>query len=213
MVIDPSLWWDHQVLLKKARAYFAKPAPAGRTLFVGQANTIDPADTLPNVHSSAIMQFNGILESYNQSGIRYAYKYYGNDDHGSVPLIAEYDALRFIFDGYKLNVAKSLERPAYVTEHFARVAEKIGYRTSPPERIVDQLGQGALSRDTTIALALRQLNAELYPKSSNAFLALGNTLLLKRDTTRARAAFERAVALNPENQRASDALQKLKNGK
>lgn len=30
-------------------------------------------------------------------------KYYDGDDHGSVPLITEYDALRFIFKDYPIH--------------------------------------------------------------------------------------------------------------
>ena len=102
VAIDPSLWWDSRVLLKQARERFSKPGLAGRTLYVAQANTIQPGDTTLNAHFNAILQFNGILESFNKSGLRYAYKYYPGDSHGSVPLIAEYDALRFIFDSYNV---------------------------------------------------------------------------------------------------------------
>ena len=107
VAIDPSLWWDKSVLLKQAREQFSKPGLAGRTLFVGQANTIHAGDTTPNLHFSAIVQFNSIMETYNASGLRYAYKYYPNDSHGSVPLIAEYDALRFIFDSYNVPLGQA----------------------------------------------------------------------------------------------------------
>src|SRR5450631_524811 len=94
LAIDPSLWWDDRTLLKRAREYFSKPGLAGKALFVGQANTINPDDSLANLHFGSIIQFNSILGAYPQSGIRYAYKYYPADSHGSVPLIAEYEALR-----------------------------------------------------------------------------------------------------------------------
>ena len=32
--------------------------------------------------------------------MRFDYKYYAHDTHGSVPLIAEYDGFRFMFDYY-----------------------------------------------------------------------------------------------------------------
>ena len=71
-------------------------------------------------------EFNRLVESENRSGIRYAYKYYGNDDHGSVPLMAEYDALRFIFDGYKLDVLKSVHQPARIMICRTRLVFHIG---------------------------------------------------------------------------------------
>jgi predicted alpha/beta superfamily hydrolase len=216
VAIDPSLWWDGQLLLKQAKDYFGKPELAGRTLFVGQANTKSAEMPAMNVHFNSIVQFDSTVTASNKSGIRYGYKYYDSDDHGSVPLIAEYDALRFIFDGYKSDFLKSISHPEIVARHFDSVSARLGYRVLPPEGLVDQYGQVALSNptmsDTTKALALLQLNADLYPQSPHAFVVLGNTLLAKHDTTRARAAYEKAVALAPNDQRTRAVLVTL-NGK
>jgi predicted alpha/beta superfamily hydrolase len=213
VAIDPSLWYDDRLLLKKAKDYFAKPGLAGRALFVGQANTINPSDTTPNVHFSSILQFNSILESENQSGIRYAYKYYPDDSHGSVPVMAEYDALRFIFSSYKADLFKALENPAFVKEHYAKISESLGYQVQPPESMIDLMGHIAMGQDTTKAIALFQMNAELYPKSAKAYDALGEGWMAKGDTKKALGFFEQSLALNPKNRHAADMIQKLKGSK
>ncbi len=212
VAIDPSLWWDHRVLLKQTKDYFSSPRPAGRTLYVAQANTLRADDSLPNEHYASIVQFNRILEAYNRSGVRYGYHYYANDDHGSVPMIAEYDALRFIFDGFKLDLAQALDRPAYVTEHYADVSKQLGYAVLPPESIVDQLGAFSLPEPAK-AMAFRRMNTTLYPSSVRAWSTLGAALLASRDTAPAIAAFERAVALRPTNKDMQVTLRKLKGGK
>ena len=99
VAIDPSLWWDKRLLLNQAKAFFSQPRPAGRALYVALANTLGSDDSLPNGHYASIVQLNRILETYNTSGIRYGFKYYPDDSHGSVPLIAEYDALRKLIGG------------------------------------------------------------------------------------------------------------------
>jgi uncharacterized protein len=212
VAIDPSLWWDNQLLYKQAGAYFSKPAPPSRVLFVGQANTKDPVDSAKSVHYNTIVAFNKLMQSSNTSGVRYGYKYYDGDDHGSVPLIAEYDALRFIFDGYKVNTIATLDDPASIVTHFAKVSAQLGYKVLPPERTVDQYGQIEMGRDTTKAIEFMRINTELYPGSSRAFAALGNAYAAKKDTGKARAAYEKAVALDPKNKRARDALGKLSSG-
>ena len=210
VAIDPSLWWDSQVLLKRAKDYFAKPAPAARTLFIGQANTLSDTEPVPNVHFRSIRQFDTLMtQPSNKSGIRYAFKYYAGDDHGSVPLIAEYDGLRFIFDSYKLDMQKAARRPALIAEHFAKVSAALGYSVRPPERFVDRLS----GLDTSTTVAILRLNTDLYPKSPRAFSVLGNALLARRDTTKARAAFAHALELDPQNQQAKTALAKLPGGK
>lgn len=213
VAIDPSLWWDDRLLLKQAKDAFSRPAPAGRSLFVGQANTINADDSTANVHYASIVQFNSILEAYNRSGVRYAYKYYADDDHGSVPMMAEYDAFHFIFDGYKSRLLMSLDRPTYLTEHFAKVSAQLGYQVKPPESMVDMLGRVALSRDSTKALALLALNAELYPASPHAMASLGDLQLARRDTTSARASYQRAMALKPGYKQATDGLRKAEGSK
>ena len=212
VAIDPSLWWDKRVLLKQARERLSKPGLAGRTLFVAQANTISPGDTTLNVHFNSIIQFNSILETFNQSGLRYNYKYYPHDSHGSVPMIAEYDALRFIFDVYDVSLLEAIERPAFITEHFAQVSAAMGYKVDPPEGMLDLLGQVALGRDTTSALKLFEMNATLYPTSANAVASLGDVWLAKKDTTKALGYYEKALAMRPGLKKPKDMLQKLKKG-
>jgi predicted alpha/beta superfamily hydrolase len=111
VAIDPSLWWDDRRLLKQAPAFFGKATAPGRTLFVTQANTLVATDTIDNPHYNSIVRLNAIVEAGNASGVRYAFRYYPNDSHGSVPLISEYDALRFIFDGFQPDLFRALEEP------------------------------------------------------------------------------------------------------
>ncbi|MGE0553712.1 MAG: alpha/beta hydrolase-fold protein [Gemmatimonadales bacterium] len=211
LAIDPSLWWDDRLLLKQAKDIVSKPGLEGRALYVAQANTISPSDTTTkNTHFSSIVQFNSILETYNRSGLRYAYKYYEQDDHGSVPLIAEYDALRFIFDGYKLELSRSLEEPDYVREHFQQVSKIMGYRVNPPEGMLTLLGQVALMRDTTQAVRIFRMATELYPDRAGTHAALGEALLAKGEREAGIRALDRALALDPNNARAKAAREKVK---
>jgi len=214
VAIDPSLWWDNRTLLREAKARVSVPGRfANRALYVAQANTINAPDTTVNQHFGAIAQFDGVVRAFNQSGLRYGFKYYGDDDHGSVPLIAEYDALRFIFDGYKLPLMLTIDRPEFIREHFARVSAKLGYEQLPPESMLETLGRITMGMDTTKALAFFTMNTELYPNSAKAHASLGDGWAAKGDTARAVAAYERALAIRPANAKAKEAIRKLRGGK
>lgn len=210
VAIDPSLWWDNQALLRKAKGYFSKARLENKALYVAQANTINADDTTSNRHFEAIVQFNGVMEAYDRSGLRYAYKYYDKDSHGSVPLIAEYDALRFIFDGYKVDLGRVLATPTLLIEHFRNVSARLGTTFGPSESMIAMLGQFALSQDTTKAIAFYQIGVELYPNSYRSYDRLGNIWMARGDQQKARGYFEQSLVRNPNNKNAKEMLSKMK---
>lgn len=60
------------------------------------------------------------------------------------------------------------------------------------------------------AIALLQLNAEFYPKSSATYAALGQAYVKKNDTANAIKSYEKAIELDPSNQNAKRQLDQLK---
>jgi predicted alpha/beta superfamily hydrolase len=210
VAIDPSLWWDHRVLLRQATDYFKRARLTGRSLFVGQANTLSPDDTTDNAHYSSIVRFNSIVQRYRSPALRYAYKYYPDDSHGSVPLAAEYDALRFIFADYNVDLRRAVSEPTYVESHFNKLASSLGYDIQPSERLLSQFAQIAFQSDTNTTFALVALDARLYPRSARAQNLLGDVLVIKGDRDGAIAAYERVLVLRPGDKHAEEGLRKLR---
>ena len=213
IAIDPSLWYDNQLLLKKAKDYFSTKKLENKFLYLGQANTIQAGDTSRNLHFESIIQFNSILESYNQSGIHYRYKYYSDDDHGSVPMITEYDALRFIFDGYKGNIARLSQNPALIKDHFKNFSAKMGVSFLPPESVINSLGYQALQSDTAKAIEFFQMNIDMFPNSFNVYDSMGEAWMDKGDYKKAISYYEKSLELNPNNQSGKDRIKKMKEKK
>ena len=209
VAIDPSLWWDKTALLKQAKDYVSKARLDAKVLYVAQANTINPDDTTSNPHFSAITRFNAVMQTYNKSGLRYAFRYYDSDDHGSVPLIAEYDALRFIFDGYKPDLQRVLASPKLLPEHFRNVSAKLGVTFTPSERTIQMFGQFAMSQDTTKAIEFFEMGTELYPSSFRNYDRLGAIWFAKGDKAKARSYYEQSLARNPNNSIAKEQLKRI----
>ena len=209
VAIDPSLWWDNKVLLRQAKDHLSKDNYKDKVLFLGQANTLSPDDTTTNQHFNAMLQFNEVVEAYNTSGLRFGYKYYPADDHGSVPLITEYDALRFIFDGYKLNLARALATPSYLPEHFKAVSARLGTPFQPSEAMVNTLAGFAVGQDTAKAIQFYEMATQLYPKSYRSFDRLGTIYSAKGDKAKAIGYFQQSIALNPNNTFTASKLKQL----
>lgn len=200
VAIDPSLWWDQETLLRQAKEYFSTADLSDKALYVSQANTILPDDTVPNPHFSAITRFDAVMRAYDRSGIRYAFRYYDNDDHGSVPLVSEYDALRFVFDGYRVPLGRVLTEPGFLVEHFREISDRLGQEFRPSERMIAQLTRFALTQDTAKAVELGEIRTELYPESFRAYELLGDIYAQRDEPERARSYYEQALARSPGNE-------------
>lgn len=100
------------------------------------------------------------------------------EDHGSVVFDSNYHGLRFVFDGWRMPVAAGAIGPrggaAAVEAHFAKLADRLGWRPAPPEVLVNLAGYQQL-RDGEVdaAIATFQRNVAWHPGSANVHDSLG----------------------------------------
>ncbi|WP_420146916.1 alpha/beta hydrolase-fold protein [Spirosoma sp.] len=211
VAIDPSMWWDDQKLLMTAKQVIASQKYAGKALFMGIANTMESRmDTLrvqadtsgATKHIRSILALDRLLKANRQTGLRYQGKYYGLDDHSSVPLIAAYDALHFLFDAYSLKLTdQDYEEDNAglvdkLTTHFTTASRQLGYAVKPPESLVNELGSYMVSQKKfKKAESLFKLNVANYPASYNAYDSYGDYFVAKKDTISALAHFRKSLSL------------------
>ena len=170
-------------------------------------------------HIRSILTLRDYFEANKQNGLKFNSKYYSEDTHGSVPLITEYDALRFIFDFYALKLGPadftdSTDRLAKKIElHFANVSLKMGYTIAPPENQVNSFGYNALSeKQFKKAESFFRLNVANYPKSANVYDSYGDYFLATGDPANAIIQFRKALSIN-ENPYTKTKLEQLLNKK
>lgn len=104
LAIDPSLWWDDRKLLKESEHAFRQQTFQGKSLYLSIANTV-PMDTLTaqrdtsesTSHFRAIMNFVGMLRKDPPRGLDWRAQFYPKENHGSVVLVSELDALQFLY--------------------------------------------------------------------------------------------------------------------
>jgi len=211
LAIDPSLWWDKRKLSKEARMILGEDKFDNKFLYVGIANTLSEGMKLSDLatdttqdteHIRANFEFTELAKSKTNNGLKFESKYYGDDDHGSVPLIAEYDALHLMFSWYSLknfdqyfnSKANSTvtEVVKAVTDHYA----SFGYGTRPPQAIIKTLGYLSMDRKMNDkAIAFFELNVKNYPESPYVYDAMGDYYLAQKDTVKAIQNYEKTLSL------------------
>jgi predicted alpha/beta superfamily hydrolase len=214
IAIDPSLWWDDQVLLPIADSVFDAINYEGKSLYIAIANTMEEGKDINEIHKDttegsihirSILQFIKSTKEKSGNGLQFDWKYYEDDDHGSVTQIAEYDALRFLFPWYRLKGMEKFWNPdseatteeliGLLTSHYEKVSDHFGYLVLPPEGKINELGYAFMTPNPGHAYAMFKLNIENYPDSPNVYDSMGDYYISVLDTTNAIKHFSKAVEL------------------
>jgi len=205
IAIDPSLWWDDLKFLNMADSVFANNQFKGKSLYVGIANTMKEGMDINDVqndtaestnHIRSILQFVKSTEEQKDNGLEFDSKYYKNDGHNSITVIAYYDALRFLFSWYALSGMDKFYDPdsnttveellAHVNTHFTNVSNRMGYKVIPPDAYMEILARRFTNKDMhEKALACLKKYIADYPKSDRAYEAMAKHYLLRNDSIKA----------------------------
>lgn len=211
IAIDPSMWYNNEKLLNSTIDKLPKQNMKGKRLFIGTANTMPRGMTISQLktdtsyetqHIRSIFKLDEFLKS-NNNGLYYAQKYYEKEGHNSIPLISEYDGLRFIFDYYHLDATEedfedsTTLIASKLKSHYALISNEMGYKNSAPETFINYIAYEALGKNHfDKAKALFELNIESYPESSNVYDSYADYFLAKKDTINAISNLKKALKNN-----------------
>ena len=226
--LDGALWWNNQQIVTEAKMILANTNYKGKTLFMALANRMErEMDTLKVQKDTtegtelirSNLKFIKDIFKNKTNQLRFKHAFYENDDHNSVRLIGEYDALRFIFDYYKLKIYNSeLDDPNFkldslLVTHYNNVSTQIGYLIKPDESQVNSLAYHMLNqKQFNKAEALFKLNITNYSETANCYDGLGDLYLAKGDKEKAIKSFKKTVSLKaiPETKEKLEKLLKEK---
>ncbi|MFD2288119.1 alpha/beta hydrolase [Pedobacter petrophilus] len=226
--LDGALWWNNAKVVIEAKTTLTAQNYKGKTLFMAMANRLERGidtlsvqkDTSENTDLiRANLKFIKELQKAQRNQLRYRYKFYEDDNHPSVRLIGEYDALRFIFDFYRLKIYDSeFENPNFrldsiLVTHYSNVSKQMGYIVKPSESQVNNFGyQMMAAKQFKKAESLFKLNIVNNPNSGNCYDSIGDFYLGTGNKAKAIESFKKALTLKdiPESKAK---LEKLLNNK
>jgi uncharacterized protein len=213
VAIDPSLWWDDKVVLKSAAKAIQKDKINDTKLFLAVADTVLASDEVAHVRAN--MALAKLLEK--QSNASLTWKYYKGENHFTVPLMAENDALRTLLRYEPLPIPEAgVESPTFnadfVKKHYTHISDQVGYRMLPPEALVFQFALACMYRQLPEkAHGFLKLNMENYPNSYNVFDSMGDYYERQGEKSKAIESYEKALKIK-EHPQTKDKLIKLING-
>jgi len=136
------------------------------------------------------------LRSRTPRGFRWKSQPYPEETHSNVALLAQIDALRSLYAGYRYHGDMLEKGLPYAEKHFEEVSKTLGWPIAIPERVINQLAYDALSRGRTQdALVLFRRNVEAHPDSANAYDGLADGYAEEKSWAEAARASKKALAL------------------
>jgi predicted alpha/beta superfamily hydrolase len=210
VAIEPAIWWDNHKVLNEAKAAIEKYTYGKKTLFLAIANHmergVDTTDVQADTSDQTELTRDNLelihhVHQHPENELRFKEVYYGNDNHGTVPFIAAYDALRFIFDYYVFPRYSEYQitnpnLASVITGHYRKITEELGYQVLPNASLVNNLGYYALrEKRYQVAEKLFALNVRNYPKDANPLDSYGDYYLARGDKQNALICFKKALSI------------------
>lgn len=221
LAIDPSLDWDHQKLLKEAKELLATQKYQGKALFLslsGQLHMQNSKITLDNVMQDttdytlfprSILAFSKLIEEKADNGLSFAWKFYPNDIHGTVPFPSIMDGLISLFEWYQMeNTDKinSFDTPgeelfAIVKYREQKLKEHFGYPEPPyPEALLNMSGYMNLDMNQPEKAKMYfELAIEYYPERPNVYDSMADFYEALGDIPNALRFAQKAVELSDDD--------------
>lgn len=189
IALSPSLDWDGNLPQRSLEKSFESSRRLPAFLYVARSD--DSGRALADYERLV-----ETLEMKSPPAFRWYSQAFPNETHSSIPLLAQIDALRHLYAGYRLHNDMLDKGFTFVQQHFQDVSKTVGWPLGIPEGVMNTLGYAALSQGKTQdAIALFKRNVEANPNSANAYDSLADGYAKAGMLRDAAIASDRAVAL------------------
>ncbi len=209
ILIDPSWFWDHNYIGKRAKEVLPRKTDLNARVYISLANNFAEDDR----HYKWGQEFNKILENNTSSSLYSKIRYFEDEKHLTVPLPGTYYGLRYIFEGFEISDFNEIfETPSVISKHYEKVSKKLGMEIIPDENYVNALGYAALyGRNLpNIAISIFEINTINHPLSVNAWDGLAQSYRVFGDIEQARKCYDKILSLDSNNMNAKTKLEELK---
>jgi predicted alpha/beta superfamily hydrolase len=203
IAVDPSFGtWDSETMDRKLDSL--TPNSFNRYLYIATANWGKRNFRNRDRH---IRLFEG-LHSKSKGDFPATLEYFEDENHSSVPVIAFLNGISTIYKGYGISY-RDITSKEHLVNHYNTISDRLSWKISPPESLVNQLGYSVLRNDKTKALEYFILNTQNNPNSYNAFDSLGEAYEAQGNTKKAVESYKVSLKLNPNNTNAQNRIKQL----
>lgn len=186
---SPSLDWDDNLPQRSLEKSFESTSTLPAFLYVARSDD----SGRPLADYERLVE---TLKTKSPQGFRWHSQAYPDETHTSVPLLAQIDALRHLYEGYRFHNDLLEKGLPFAQQHFQEVSKALGWPLPVPDEVINSLGYEALSAGKTDeAITLFKRNVAANPNSASAYDSLADGHAKAGQWKEAAAASERSVEL------------------
>ncbi|GMV29298.1 MAG: hypothetical protein AMXMBFR59_14230 [Rhodanobacteraceae bacterium] len=193
IAIAPSLDWDGKIAQRSLQKTFETDSTVKGFAYIARAED----------GAAALADFEAVADTFKNTappGLRWHAAAFPQETHVSVPLTAQVDALRNLYQGYRFTKDDYSRGAAYAEEHFSKVSRLLGTPLPVTEEALSGVAYALLETKPKDAIKLFQRNLEANPNSADAHLGMAEALAKNGKWKDAAREADRAVALAAEYQ-------------
>jgi len=208
--IDPSLWWDNELLIKLLKNKLDKPPTSPISLYIAAANNPEREGFPPELMIRPQKRFFEKISVWNSEIFNSKLEYFADESHGTVPLIALFKGISFIFKDFKPPINAFVDNPSLLASHYGNWSKRLGYRLEASERVINRLGLLHLRKgNVKESIRYLELNVERHPLSANTYDSLGEAYFENGQLKLAIENYEKSLRMDDNNKFGKSQLKKL----
>lgn len=191
LAVSPSLWWDDQIVVRRAERIFenGKALSVPLTVTLGSLEGGDMGDSVRD-------SFVPLLSSHPDPEGFFVFLEIVGEGHGAVPFRAWFEGLRALYADWRAPQAVLDGGPEAIRKFFEILSARYGYSVGIPEQLHSTM-VGALydQGEESEALELAATGAKLFSWSSEAHRLLGRVHQAVGELEKARDSYSRALQI------------------
>lgn len=191
--IAPTLEWDKNLAQRILQKTFEADSTIKGFAYIARADD----------SGQALADFEAVADTFKNKappGLRWQASAFAEETHASVPLLAQIEALRRLYLGYRFHADDCGKGVAYAEEHFSKVSRIVGTALPISEDALSCVAYAQLEGKPKDAIKLFQRNVEANPNSAEAHAGMADALAKNSKWKDAAREADRAVALAAEFQ-------------
>lgn len=211
IAIDPSVWWDNQLLLKQFEQFSLLTNLNNKRLFIASSKRV--ANVYPK--ANYVVELIKNFKSTNITGLSFDSKIFGlEENHQTMPILSFYAGIRFMFEGYMIDEEARFRPASDLKSHFTKLSEKLGTELKLSESLINWFAQDQLYNDQfginpAGGIEFLKLNLYWYPNSVNAYINLGDGYASQLNYKQAISTYQKGLLKFPEDQNLRSKIQQI----